>query len=130
MKFTKRSATSIRGYVDPFTRVKESINAGLILEEWRKGNFDFPDGETGQDTETMGVPPRTRDGDYEISEAHNDWLYVKDRMRKRAISQAKFMAATLEKERIFAEKSEKTGSTGDRSNKSPPIASSEAREDV
>lgn len=77
------SQVVLRGYVDHNKRISEMIRAGLNLENWRQGKYDYPDDD---DTDKEYHVDPTRRPDYDLADASEDLRRINTRLKAKKAS--------------------------------------------
>jgi hypothetical protein len=78
--------TLLRGYIDHNKRISEMVKAGMNLEAWRRGRYDYPEG-TSEDTQFKSDP--TRNPGYDMADAHQDNMKLQQKIAEEAAGRAK-----------------------------------------
>jgi serine kinase of HPr protein (carbohydrate metabolism regulator) len=79
-----KSETLLRGYVDHNERIGKMIQAGINLEEWRKGRYDFPEG-TDENSEFPNNPTRRKG--YDMADASEDQRRIEASLTTRRLKE-------------------------------------------
>lgn len=78
-KLSNKSVVEKEGYLSAKVRVENLINAGRQLSEFRKEQYDFPDGKVDEN-----YVDNTRSGNYDMADAFQDSLAVGARLKEQA----------------------------------------------